>query len=485
MLRKLSVFLVAWHCLATTFGQQDAKKVIITATLINADSATPRALVFNFLNPFVRARRSAAFEESNQLQIADEMLFMQNMTVQYNNTFINLLVKPGDSVHLTIDGGKLNKEKFGWLTISGDNARVSSEVNQWHYYFSTNHYKNFGPASSLAQMKDSVRLCYQQYVHVLDSFSNATGMSKETYQWALNDIKYTVSYFAADYLTTKDSISGKINYNHALYRDNLFDQYSSNGFQSMMFPYHLMNYASTLLKTDSTIRLHKLNGNYKAAAEKAIRLIMREPKGITRDYLLFSTLNSYLEASPFLLDSIPGTASYFSIPLTYQYLQKASNMAKHPSLTEKPITGLTFLDTKKGKTSIGRTEIFNYFKHNYPDKIIYLDVYATWCVPCLQEMEYTSAIKKQVDTGKVIFINICLQSAEKNWIELVRKKDLQGENYFLDDDASKIFMGMYQIGGFPTYMLIDEQGKLITKTAPRPSEGGQLLQAINKLLKYK
>jgi thiol-disulfide isomerase/thioredoxin len=483
MLRKLSVFLVAWHCLATTFAQPVAKQVTVTATLTHADSTTPRAMVFNFLNPFIRARKSASFEESNQVKMSEEMLFKQNMTVQYNGTFINLVVNPGDSIHLSIDGSKLTKGKFEWLSINGDNAALSTEVNQWHRYFSINHFKNFGKASSIKDMTDSVRLCYQQYVHVLDSFSKSSGMSEETYRWALNDIKYTVSYFAADYLTTKDSVSGKVNYNHALYRDSLFDQYSAKGFQSMMFPYHLMNYATTLLKTDSTIRINKLNGNYKVAAEKSVRLILKEPKSITRDFILFSTLNGYMEASPFLLDSISSPASYFSTPLTYGYLLKASNTAKHPSLTEKPITGLTFLDTKKGKTSIGRTEIFNYFKRMYPGKIIYLDVYATWCVPCLQEMEYTPVLKKQVDPDKVVFINICLQSSEKNWTDLISKKNLQGENYFLDDDASKLFMGMYQIGGFPTYMLIDQQGKLVTKTAPRPSDQHQFLKAISRLLK--
>jgi thiol-disulfide isomerase/thioredoxin len=483
MLRKLSAFLVAWHCLAVTFAQPTAKPVIITATLKNANSAVPRAMVFNFLNPFIRERKSAAFDQQNQLSISDEMLFKQNMTVQYNNKFINLLVKPGDSIHLDIDGNKIKEEKFGWLTISGDNAAVSTEVNQWHHYFSTSYSKTFQPASSVSNMTDSVTLYYQQLVGVLDSFSKATGMSAETYQWALTDIKYTVSYFASDYLVTKDSASGKINYNHSLFRDKLFDQYSNSGFASMMFPYHLMNYATTLLRTDSLIGKEKEAGNYTAAAQKSISLIMQEPNSLSRDFMLFSTLNNYLEASPYLLDSISNPASYFSLPLTYGYLLKAAERAKHPSLTGKPISGLTFLSSKKEKVAIDRTEVFSHFKKMYPGKIIYLDVYATWCVPCLKEMEYTPGLKKQVDPGKVVFINLCLQSSESNWIDLVNKKNLTGENYFLDDDATKLFMGMYQIGGFPTYMLLDGQGKLITKTAPRPSESRQLLLLINDLLK--
>ncbi|MBO9660412.1 MAG: TlpA family protein disulfide reductase, partial [Chitinophagaceae bacterium] len=398
--------------------------------------------------------------------------------VQYNGTFINLFVTPGDSVHLEIDARKLKEEKFKWLTISGSNAAISTELNQWHNYFSLNHAKSFQPALSQSAMTDSIKHCYQQYVEVLDSFSKATGMSKETYNWALTDMKYTVSYFAADYLTTKDSASGKISYNHPIYRDKLFDQYSTKGFSSMMFPYHLMNYASTLLQTDSLIRKNRQNGNYRIAAERAIRLISQEPESISRDYMLFSTLNNYLEAAPFLLDSIKDLRSRFSQTITYNYLLRAEDKAKHPSLSGKPISGITFLDGNGEKKPVTRSEIFSYFSHVYPGKMIYLDVYATWCVPCLQEMEYTPALKKQVDTSKVVFINLCLQSSEKNWADLIRKKNLTGENYFLDDDASKLFMGMYQVGGFPTYMLIDGKGKLVTKTAPRPSDSQRLLQLL-------
>ncbi|MBO9659653.1 MAG: hypothetical protein J7527_12595, partial [Chitinophagaceae bacterium] len=84
MLRKLSVSLVACHCFVLTFAQPASKQVTVTATLKNGDSTSPRAMVFNFLNPFIRERKSTAFNEKNQLSASEEMLFNQNMTVQYN-----------------------------------------------------------------------------------------------------------------------------------------------------------------------------------------------------------------------------------------------------------------------------------------------------------------------------------------------------------------------------------------------------------------
>ena len=92
------------------------------------------------------------------------------------------------------------------------------------------------------------------------------------------------------------------------------------------------------------------------------------------------------------------------------------------------------------------------------------------------------AVKTKLDTSKITFINLCLQSEADNWKTLVGKKNLHGENYFLHEDASKLFMGMYRIEGFPTYMLLNKNGELKTDKAPRPSDRQVLINVINDLI---
>ncbi|PZR28929.1 MAG: hypothetical protein DI535_04220 [Citrobacter freundii] len=482
MTRKLPAFLVAWLCYATAFSQTiKPKQVIITASLVHADSSTPRAMVFNFLNPFIRNRKSAAFDEHNKLSSSEEMISTQNMTVMYNDMFINLLVKPGDSVHLTIDGARLKEKDFRWLTISGDNARQSEQVNRWHQFFNTHFNETFRPGT-VAQLLDSVKLVYNNCVATLDSYATVNHLLPEVKKWAAIDLRYTVSYWASDLLTTKDSSTGKINYNHALFADPFFDQYSPSGFASMMFPYHLGNYVFTLLKTDSNIYRLQQQLRYREAAERTLVLLKKEKKTLSRDYMLFSLLNSYLSKSPSLLDSLKDIQGLFSDKQTYRYLSKAEAVARNPVFTEKPINGMVYLNNDGSLTSIPAVEMLKYFGRSYPGRIIYLDIYATWCVPCLQEMEYVPSLKARADTSKITFINLCLQSEADNWKALVKKKDLHGENYFLPEDASKLFMGMYRVEGFPTYMLLNKNGELKTAKAPRPSEESAFLKAVNDLI---
>lgn len=481
MLVKLSVLLVALHGYALLCAQSlTPKEVKVTAQLIHADSTTPRAMAFNFLNPFIRGRKSAAFDEQNRLAAFQEMVFTQNMTIQYNGTFINLLVAPGDSVHLVIDGSRLKEKNFRWLSISGDNGLASQQLNQWHYYYNTHFTKPLAPAGSLIAMTDSIRSAYRLSLLILDNYARAHSLSPVVKNWAENDIKYTVSYLAADYLTTKDSVTGQLSLNDQLYRDSLFAQYNPSGFQSMMFPYHLGNYYQTILKSDSIISELRQSMRYKEAAERALRLLDREPKSLSRDYMLFSFTSSLLPRAPRLLDSLPALSSMFADTLVYTYLVKAAHTVDNPRPNEKPIAGMLQLK-QTNVNKVPAVEILRYFSKKYAGKVIYVDVYATWCIPCLQEAEKMPLIKAGVDTSKIIFLNICLQSDQKAWQSLAKRRGYEDENYFLGEDASKLFMGMYGIEGFPSYILIDKRGEIQSMKAPRPSDGELLIRTFNKM----
>lgn len=483
MLRKLSVLLVAWLCYATTRAQAlHPEPVKITAQLIHADSSTPRAMVFNFLNPFIRLRKSAAFDEHNLLASSGEMIFTQNMTIQYNNTFINLYVQPGDSVHLQIDGALLKNKNFEWLSISGDHATESTQVNLWHHYFSRYTGKAFQQAGSLTTMKDSAVQEYARCLAMLENYSKQYPLLPAVKKWVAIDIRNTISYWASDNLTAKDSITGRLILNHALYREPLFDQYNEIGFQSMMFPYHLANYTHTLLKTDSVINNLQQHGRYAEAAKRALRLLSGEPKSLARDYMLFNFINTLLPRSPQLADSLPALPSLFHDTLTYAYLLRAAGNIQHPVVNERPVAGISYFNNGRTET-VPPVEVLAYLAKKYPGKVLYIDIYATWCVPCFKEMEKMPEIKAGVDTSKIVFINICLQSEIITWSKLVKSKKHPGEHYFLDEDATKIFMGMYAIEGFPSYFLLNKKGQVETLKAPRPSDGTMLINRLNRLIR--
>ncbi len=99
-------------------------------------------------------------------------------------------------------------------------------------------------------------------------------------------------------------------------------------------------------------------------------------------------------------------------------------------------------------------------------KAVYLDVWATWCGPCCEEIPYMEKLAKHFrNDPRIEIVSISVDANRKAW-EAKLKKDKPEWKQFLQ----KGFCGLYNINGIPRFMLFDKQGKIITMNAPRPSD---------------
>ncbi len=122
----------------------------------------------------------------------------------------------------------------------------------------------------------------------------------------------------------------------------------------------------------------------------------------------------------------------------------------------------------------------------YKGKVIYLDVWGTWCGPCKREMKYVSAIKRAMKGKDVIFMYLANRSPERSWKNVIKQNHLVGDNivhYNLPEEQEAMLERRLGIRSFPTFMIIDKKGQFVNMKAPRPSEASRLIQELNKWLK--
>ena len=105
-------------------------------------------------------------------------------------------------------------------------------------------------------------------------------------------------------------------------------------------------------------------------------------------------------------------------------------------------------------------------------KLIYIDVWATWCGPCIKEMP---ALKELVNfyKGKDIeFVSISIDHKKdyEKWRKMVPEKNVGGIQLYDAEGLKSSFMKAFSVGLIPRFMMIDEQGKIISANAPRPSD---------------
>ena len=116
-------------------------------------------------------------------------------------------------------------------------------------------------------------------------------------------------------------------------------------------------------------------------------------------------------------------------------------------------------------------------------KVVVIDVWATWCVPCLRMMPYFRQLEKELSDPDVAFLSVCVGALpEKDlWLKLVKENQLSGNVVFIDSWV-RGFAKDYKVTSVPRFMIIDRQGKVFSYAAPAPKYP-QLKQLILKALK--
>lgn len=118
-------------------------------------------------------------------------------------------------------------------------------------------------------------------------------------------------------------------------------------------------------------------------------------------------------------------------------------------------------------------------------KIVLIDLWASWCLPCIEEFE-KSAKLKNLYLGRAFKIIYVSMDKDKNaWINFFKKNQMfmNGQNsYWLMANFGSSLAKQYNIITIPRYMLIGKDGKIISADAPRPSDP-QLKKIIDMHLK--
>lgn len=103
-------------------------------------------------------------------------------------------------------------------------------------------------------------------------------------------------------------------------------------------------------------------------------------------------------------------------------------------------------------------------------KYVYIDMWATWCKPCMQEVPHLIQLEHDYADKNIYFVGISNDSpeAKEKWKAMVEKKGMGGIQLFAN--GGQEFGMAYKVQGIPHFILIDKEGNIVKSNAPRPSD---------------
>jgi len=114
----------------------------------------------------------------------------------------------------------------------------------------------------------------------------------------------------------------------------------------------------------------------------------------------------------------------------------------------------------------------------YKGKVVLLDFWATWCMPCKVEMPNVIRIHKKFNKKGFEIIGISLDSDARALENFIKENEIAWPQYFDGKGWQNDVAGKYRVRSIPATYLIDKKGKI----RYRSLRGTELEKAIEVLL---
>ncbi|MDL2320101.1 TlpA family protein disulfide reductase [Alistipes sp. OttesenSCG-928-B03] len=123
-------------------------------------------------------------------------------------------------------------------------------------------------------------------------------------------------------------------------------------------------------------------------------------------------------------------------------------------------------------------------KEDFSGKYLYIDVWATWCGPCKEQIPYLVGLEKELKGKNIEFISISVDkpSDREKWVAMLDELGLHGHQVITPDGFKNEMCKHYKITGIPHFLLYGPDGTVVMANARRPSDPLLRLQ-LDELLR--
>jgi thiol-disulfide isomerase/thioredoxin len=407
-------------------------------------------------------------------------------------TNLLFVVHPGDSMFVAFDGSMPDRpELLETIKFSGDRETTNNQIAAFQKaYYSRNYQdwqkeeyaiKNYGPKEFTAYA-DTIR---SEETNLYNDFLKTHSPNDEAEKWAsffvygnhfVKMMRYPKSHRVALVLKESEWNVPTSYYNELKATKPMSESLASANAIYRITNIYLYGYLGRIVK-ETLITLKETDSEYAKDSVFLQTISEQTTDPQFRAIAITQYLNDNL--SELRLDSYERNLDFIQVnikepfliePLKQRYSELRRKLDKLPLPENARIENIT---------DSSNSFINNVINDN-KGRPIYIDIWATWCGPCLEQFPYSKKLQKELPD--VSFVYVCIESGRTGFDNTIKTFHLDGQHYFLNTAQSKALREELNINGIPRYLLIDWDGSILDSDFDQPGSD-DTKKNIAKLLK--
>lgn len=401
---------------------------------------------------------------------------------------IQIFARPGDHIHLYLE----KTREFESLIFTGDNVAENELLNSFKrytvdYWGESKFLKALMLHKDAVALSDTLRRIEDEELRKMQSCNEKNSLNKQFLSILKSDIKYYYAqlFFIAwnvnSYTIGEETDTNDVNqWNRELKRVFMNTEIDN--------PLALGSYRYNDYKNSTWPR-------YFDEAMLKISDCSKEEM----DSLLYDQVSKHLtgkvkEQHLAYMVKGNGIRNKFSASVQYQFMKFRSDYPESPFLPEVEAEFSEILKFQKRTTKhdlVFESDVFvdlSSLIKKYPNKVLYMDIWASWCGPCKMEFEnHSSELNEFFQEKGIQRIYLSIDDSSKTEVcsKIIKFYSLEGDHYLVNKQLLQSIQGELNKGKsfpIPRYLIIDANGQLVEKDAERPSSEKLLIEQLKQYL---
>lgn len=398
--------------------------------------------------------------------------------IYYKKKRTKLYLEPNTNIQISLHNDKKD-----------DHATFYSDLSKENNFFNRNNLVSLSSKNVRSELKEQAKIGASEYIKSLEKIikREKTAFNDQTLPLGLK--KEFIDLYEAEYFNISAILYGSYYPYFAGYKYDSFAVHTpqfSRVFEELdsKKAYVANYYKSYMMKTQflAFVELGKEKGMdsietidlYKKAYEISKSISDRE----TQSYLYENIIGewiSYYGRPTEIKDEINHYIT--SIQAQTEKVEAVKERLVHLAKYEagKPAPVFNFIDNSGNTRNI----------KEFIGKVIFIDVWASWCNPCIKEIPHSKELfKKYGKNEDIVFLYLSIDDDKEKWEKgLLKHKMYDGiQGIAYPNGFNSAFAKKYSIQSIPTFILIDKSGNFIDTKAPNPSQKEEIHSLLNHVL---